>query len=387
VTVPLFDGRREFEAQRADLLRAAEEVLESGEYILGERVRRFEDEVVRYVGGGHAVGVASGTDALILALRAVGVGPGDRVLTTPFTFMATASAIVNVGAEPVFVDVERDTLNLDPEKAREALEGRSTVLRRLRVDPPSIKAIVPVHLFGLPVDLDRFLDLGRDFGLRVIQDAAQAFGSRHRGRMIGADPDLTTFSFFPTKNLGGFGDGGMIVTPDEETAEHLRLLRAHGATWKYVHDLVGTNSRLDALQAALLSVRLGRIDAALKARTRIATAYDQALAELPAIGRPARHSFADRTFHQYVIRVDERRRDRIQVGLSEREVESAVHYPRPLHLQGALANLGYRGGDFPEAEAASRGVISLPIFPSLHEEEVAQVTSSLVELLAEVSVR
>jgi dTDP-4-amino-4,6-dideoxygalactose transaminase len=385
VTVPLFDGRREFETHRAELLRAAGEVLESGEYILGERVQRFEDEVVRYVGGGHAVGVASGTDALILALRVVGVGPGDRVLTTPFTFMATASAIVNAGAEPVFADIEPDTLNLDPGKAREALEGRSPVLRRLGVDPASIRAIVPVHLFGLPVDVDRFLDLGRDFGIPVIQDAAQAFGSRYRGRVIGADPDLTTFSFFPTKNLGGFGDGGMIVTPVEETAEHLRLLRAHGATGKYVHDLVGTNSRLDALQAALLSVRLERIDAALKARARIAAAYDLALTDLPAIGRPARHAFSDRTFHQYVIRSGGQR-DRIRAGLSGRGVESGVHYPRPLHLQGALANLGYREGDFPEAECASRDVVSLPIFPSMREEECAQVVSSLAELLTEVNV-
>jgi dTDP-4-amino-4,6-dideoxygalactose transaminase len=385
VTVPLFDGRREFDADRADLLRAAEEVLESGEYILGERVRRFEDEVARYVGGGHAVGVASGTDALILALRVAGVGPGDRVLTTPFSFMATAGAIVNVGAEPVFADIEPDTLNLDPERARDALEGRSPVLRRLGVDPASIKAIVPVHLFGLPVDLDRFLELRRDFGVRVIQDAAQAFGSRYRGRVIGADPDLTTFSFFPTKNLGGFGDGGMIVTPFEETAEHLRLLRSHGATGRYLHDHIGTNSRLDALQAVLLSVRLTRIEAALKARAQIAAAYDMALTHLRAIGPPARHAFADRTFHQYVIRVGGNR-DRIRQGLSDRDVESAIHYPRPLHLQGALANLGYAEGDFSEAESASRDVVSLPIFPSMRDEECAQVSSSLAELFTEVNV-
>ena len=276
--VPLFDGRREFEADRDDLMRAAEEVLASGEYILGERVRRFEDEVARYVGGGHAVGVASGTDALMLALKAAGVGPGDRVLTTPFSFFATAGAIVNAGAVPVFADIEPDTLNLDPAKAREVLEGGN------------IRAIVPVHLFGLPVDLDRFAELGRDFGVPVIQDAAQAFGSRYRGRAIGADPDLTTFSFFPTKNLGGFGDGGMIVTPSEEHAERVRLLRAHGATGKYLHDVVGTNSRLDALQAALLSVRLSRIDEALASRARIADAYDRGLSGVGRhlVARPSR---------------------------------------------------------------------------------------------------
>lgn len=371
--VPLFDGRREFEADRDDLVRAAEEVLASGDYILGERVRRFEDEVARYVGGGHAVGVASGTDALILALKAAGVGPGDRVLTTPFSFFATAGAIVNVGAEPVFADIEPDTLNLDPVKSREALEVGK------------FKAILPVHLFGSPVDLDRFAELGHEFGVPVIQDAAQAFGSRYRGRAIGAGPDLTTFSFFPTKNLGGFGDGGMILTPSEDTAEQLRMLRAHGATGKYVHDLLGTNSRLDALQAALLSVRLSRLDEALAARDRIAHAYDRALTGMAGISLPARPASADRTFHQYVIRVGEER-DRIRAGLAERGVDTAVHYPRPLHLQGALSQLGYREGDFPEAETASREVISLPIFRTMREEECAHVVSSLDELLTEVSV-
>jgi dTDP-4-amino-4,6-dideoxygalactose transaminase len=374
VKVPLFDGTREFETDRAALMQAAEEVLSSGAYILGEPVRRFEDEVVRFVGGGHAVGVASGTDALVLALKAAGVGPGDRVLTTPFSFFATAGAIVNAGAEPVFADVEPDTLNLDPEQARRVLERGG------------VNAVVPVHLFGLPVDVDRFLELGREFGVPVIHDAAQAFGSRYRDRAVGADPDLTTFSFFPTKNLGGFGDGGMVLTPSQETAERVRLLRAHGATGKYLHDVVGTNSRLDALQAALLSVRLSRIDEALASRARIADAYDRGLAELPAITRPARPSFASRTFHQYVIRVGEGERDRIRTGLAERGVETAVHYPRPLHLQGALAPLGYHEGDLPEAERASREVLSLPIFRTMSGEECEHVVSSLIELLTEVTV-
>jgi len=374
VKVPLFDGRREFEADRNDLMRAAEEVLSSGEYILGERVRRFEDEVARYVGGVHAVGVASGTDALMLALKAAGVGPGDRVLTTPFSFFATAGAIVSSGAEPVFADIEPATLNLDPARARQALERGG------------IKAIVPVHLFGLPVDVGRFVELGREFDARVIHDAAQAFGSRYRGRAIGADPDLTAFSFFPTKNLGGFGDGGMILTSSEDTAEHLRRLRAHGATGKYLHEVVGTNSRLDALQAALLSVRLSRIDEALASRGRIADAYDRALAPLPAIQLPTRPAFADRTFHQYAIRVGEQQRDRIRSGLADRGVDTAVHYPRPLHMQGALSHLGYREGDFPEAEAASRQVISLPIFRKMRKDECKHVVSSLDELLTEVTV-
>jgi dTDP-4-amino-4,6-dideoxygalactose transaminase len=374
VRVPLFDGRREFEADRDDLMRAAEEVLASGEYILGGRVRRFEDEVTRYVGGGYAVGVASGTDALMLALKVAGVGPGDRVLTTPFSFFATAGAIVNAGGHPVFADIEPATLNIDPAKAREALEAGG------------IKVIVPVHLFGLPVDLDRFAELGRAFGVPVVQDAAQAFGSRYRGRPIGADPDLTTLSFFPTKNLGGFGDGGMILTPSEDVAEHLRRLRAHGATGKYLHDQVGTNSRLDALQAALLSVRLSRIDEALASRARIATAYDRALTGLSGISLPARPAFAQRTFHQYVIRVDEQQRDEIRAGLAGRGVDTAVHYPRPLHLQGALSYLGHREGDFPEAEVASREVVSLPVFRTMRDEECAHVVSSLDELLTQVSV-
>jgi dTDP-4-amino-4,6-dideoxygalactose transaminase len=380
VKVPLFDGAREFEADRAELLAAAEEVLASGRYILGEPVRRFERQVEGYLGGGHAVGVASGTDALILALRACGVGPGDRVLTTPFSFFATAGAIVNVGAEPVFADIEPNTLNLDPEQVAEVLSRRSPLVRRLGIDPGRIKAMIVVHLFGLPVDLDRFLELGQYFGVRVIQDAAQAFGSRYRGRAIGAAPDVTTFSFFPTKNLGGFGDGGMVVTPSEEAAEHVRLLRAHGATGKYVHDVMGTNSRLDVLQSALLSVRLGRIDEALAARERIAAAYDRALAEVPGLGLPARPAFADRTFHQYVIRVGADRRDDLRASLGERGIETAVHYPRPLHLQGAFAPVGYRHGDLPEAEAASRRSLSLPIFPSMTAAECAHVTGSVVQV-------
>jgi dTDP-4-amino-4,6-dideoxygalactose transaminase len=372
--VPLFDGRREFDADRVELLDAAQSVLASGHYILGEPVQRLEDEVARYVGASHAVGVASGTDALLLALKAAGVGQGDRVLTTPFSFMATAAAILNAGAEPAFADIEPDTLNLDPVQARSVLEdGR-------------IRAIVPVHIFGLPVDIDRFAELHRDFGVALVQDAAQAFGSRYRGRAIGADPDLTTFSFFPTKNLGGFGDGGMILTPSEDVAEYLRLLRAHGATGKYLHELMGTNSRLDALQAALLSVRLSRIDAALASRASIAATYDRALTSLSGISLPARRGFADRTFHQYVVRVGGQRRDAIRAGLAERGVDTAVHYPRPLHLQGALSHLGYGVGDFPEAEAASREVISLPIFRTMRDEETAHVVFSLIELLTEVSV-
>ena len=253
VSVPLFDARREFEAYAADYLAAAERVLRSGSWILGPEVQDFEMEAAEFLDVRHAVGVASGSDALILALRALGVGPGDAVVTTPFTFFATAGAIANVGAEPVFADVDPLTLNLDPTCVRRIFEGRSLVHDRLGLDARRIKAIIPVHLFGLPADMDAFESIREEFGVALVEDAAQAFGSIHQGRPVGGIGDIGCFSFFPTKNLGGFGDAGMVVTNSEEHADRLRLLRAHGARAKYINEVVGMNSRLDAMQAALLA--------------------------------------------------------------------------------------------------------------------------------------
>jgi dTDP-4-amino-4,6-dideoxygalactose transaminase len=377
VQVQLFNSQREYQLVSAELLEAAERVLASGHYILGGEVSAFEDEIRRYLGVRYAFGVASGTDALWLALKAAGIGPGDRVLTSPYTFFATASAIFNTGAEPVLADVEPDTLNLDPASVRSVLEGSSEGQAHLEIDPASIKALVPVHIFGQPADMDVLLPLARSFGLHVIEDAAQALGAEYKGKMAGTMSEIGCYSFFPTKNLGGFGDGGLVVTDDDELAERLRLLRAHGSDRRYFHELIGTNSRLDGLQAALLGVKLRRLDEALSGRLRAADQYDEGFAEDPNVRPPARMQNRSHTYHQYAIRVPADVRDEVRSTLASNGVETAVHYPVPLHLQSALGDLGYKPGDFPEAEQASRETISLPMFPSITPEECRHVIESV----------
>ena len=350
MTIPLFDGEREFAAHADEFLAAAERVLRSGTWILGPDVEAFESEVAAFLGVRHAVGVASGSDALILALRTLGVGPGDGVVTSPFTFFATAGAIANVGAEPIFADVDPTTLNLDPTRVREVLEGRSDVHRRAGIAPRSIKAVIPVHLFGLPADMDAFEAIRSDHDVALVEDAAQAFGSASEGRRIGGIGNLACFSFFPTKNLGGFGDAGMVATNSTELAERVRLLRAHGARTKYVSEVMGMNSRLDALQAALLRVGLRHIGWSLDARRRHAAAFDDALRAIPGVLTPS--TVAGRTHHQYVVSLPER--DLIRDFLTRSGIETAVHYPVPLHLHPALAYLGYESGDFPGERVGER---------------------------------
>lgn len=367
--VSLFDAGREYEQLAAPLSEAAQRVLASGKYILGDEVAAFEQRVCEYLGVRHCVGVASGTDALMLANKAIGIRPGDRVITTPFSFIATVDAILNCGAEPVFVDVDPATLNLDPGATRRMLTGVSPVHERLGIDPADVKAILPVHLYGQAADLDEICGLAQDFGLRVVEDAAQAFGARYRHRPVGTIGDVGCFSFFPTKNLGGFGDGGMVCTDDDAVARALTLLRSHGSATKYVSLEVGFNSRLDALQAALLGVKLDHLDAAVKARQEHAAAYDAALGRVEGVSTPPTKGDRTHTFHQYVIRLEDGMRDDVAVSMAESGAQTAVHYPVPLHLQPVLSDLGYRPGDFPQVEEAARRVLSLPIFPSLYDNE------------------
>lgn len=369
--VPLFDGAREFQRDSVELIDVARRILESGRYILGPEVESFEADVGRYVGVEHAVGVASGTDALWLALKAAGVGTGDSVLTTPFTFVATASAIVNAGARPVFCDVDPSTLNLDPVAAEAVLSGHGDA------DPSAIRAMVPVHLYGRPADMEPLVELARQHQMVVIEDAAQAMGAEYGGQRVGSIGDLGCLSFFPTKNLSGFGDGGLVSVRNEKLADRLRLLRAQGARDKYTYLLVGTNSRLDALQAALLRARLRHLDPDLEARRAHARGYTEALADLDEVASPLEGEKESHTFNQYVIRVRDGARDALRKFLVERGVETAVHYPAPLHLQDALAHLGHLEGDFPHAEEAAREVLSLPIFPTMRREELDYVTSSI----------
>lgn len=377
--VPLFDATRQYQRLREELLAAAERVLASGRYILGEEVETFEREVAAYLGVKHAIGVASGTDALWLSLKALGMGPGDFVLIPPFTFFATASAVLNIGAVPIFADIDPRTFNLDPVKVEEALEGKNPVWQRLGIDPKRVKAMIPVHLYGQPADMDELMDIARRYNLWVIEDTAQAMGGVYKGKKAGTIGHLGGFSFFPTKNLGAFGDGGLVATNDDDLAQKVRMLRAHGSRKKYHHETVGTNSRLDALQAALLRVKLRHLDEWIEARRRIAARYTKAFHEVGGLVPPYEAPDRKHTYHQYTVRVLGGQRDALQGALREAGVGTAVYYPGPVHLQKALEGFGYRPGDFPHAEEACREVLSLPIFPELAENEIGYIIQSIHE--------
>lgn len=351
--IPLLDTRAQYHAIRDRIRDAVDDVLESGTYIMGTAVQRFEEAIADYCGVRHAVGVANGTDALLLTLDALGIGPGDEVITTPFTFFATAEAISRLGALPVFVDIEPDTYNLDASLLEEAVTPRT-------------KAILPVHLFGQPAEMDAILELARRRGLYVVEDACQAIGAAHRGRRTGSLGHAGCFSFFPTKNLGGFGDGGMIVTDDDELARKLRILRVHGSNPKYYHAMIGYNSRLDPLQAAMLHVKLAHLDGWNKARRKKAEAYRRALQDLP-LQLPVERDDVYAAYHLYIIRTE--RRDELMRYLQERGVASGVYYPVPLHRQEVYRNLGYSEGSLPEAERAAAGTMALPLYPEMSDED------------------
>ena len=390
IQVPLCDLIRQMQALKPELMAAVERVLASGRYILGPEVKAFEQEVAGYCDVKHAIGVASGTDALLLSLKAAGIGPGDQVITTPFTFFATAGAIVNAGAQPVFVDIEPDTYNIDPVQLAEVVhdlaKGEDAARRWLyRVDrnPQSAirnpKCILPVHLYGQMADMDAIMDLGRRHGLIVIEDAAQAIGAQYKGRKAGTLGHLGCFSFFPSKNLGGYGDGGMVVTDDGELAERVRTLRVHGSQTKYYHRMVGHNSRLDALQAALLRVKLPHLDTWSAQRQQAAARYRELLGDIKEIELPAIRSDRSHIYHQFTIRVEDGSRDALRAHMNQAGIGTAVYYPLPLHLQECFDNLGYRRGHFPEAERASQQVLSLPMFPELTAsecEDIAMVIAS-----------
>ncbi len=359
--VPLLDLRAQYASLHGEIQAALAAVCEEQVFVLGPRVVAFERELAQFCGVSHAVGVKSGSDALYLALLANGVGPGDEVVTTPFSFFATAGAIVRLGATPVFADVDASTLNLDIEQARAAVSAKT-------------RAILPVHLFGMPAELDELVRLGDEHGVPVIEDAAQALGARYRDRAAGSVGRVGCFSFHPSKPLGAFGDGGMLVTNDDALAARLRKLRVHGASGKYEHELPGGgNHRLDALQAAVLSVKLRHLDAFLRARAEYAAYYARELAGLGGVELPAAVDGRASSHSVFTLRVKDGRRDALQRALAEHGVETAIHYPKPLHLQPALSR--YRRGPLPVAEAAALEVLSLPLYPELGTERAAHVVS------------
>ena len=364
--VPLLDLKEQYQSLKAELDAAIAEVVASQQFILGPQVTRCEEAVARYSGAAHAVGVTSGSDALILCLMAEGIGPGDEVVTTPYTFFATAGAIARVGATPVFVDIRPDTCNIDPA----LIEARIT---------PRTRALIPVHLYGQMADMDPIMEVARRHGLLVVEDAAQAIGAEYRGRRAGSIGDYGCFSFFPSKNLGAFGDGGMVTTNDEARADKLAVLRSHGSRPKYYHHILGGNFRLDALQAAVVAVKLPHLDGWTAGRQRNAALYDRLFAEagLVADGSVAlpRVVTERHIFNQYVIRVGQR--DALIEHLRANGVGTEIYYPLCLHEQGCFASLGHKRGDFPEAEAAAAHTLALPIYPELREEQLEHVVRQM----------
>jgi dTDP-4-amino-4,6-dideoxygalactose transaminase len=370
--VPLIDLVEQHETIRDDVLAAVERVFATQHFILGEEVAALEQEVAAWCDARDAIGCASGTDALVLALMALDIGPGDEVITTPFTFFATASSIERVGATPVFVDIDPHTFNLDHHAVAAAITSRT-------------RAIVPVHLFGQCAHMEPLWRLAVLHGLAIVEDAAQAIGATYHGRKAGVLGTIGCFSFFPTKNLGGAGDGGMLTTDDPDLAARLRRLRVHGDAGRYEHIEVGLNSRLDALQAAVLRVKLRHLDDWSAARAANARRYDRWIAEAglgdlvhtPTVGREYGH-----VWNQYAVRVVDGQRDAVMAELRRREIGCAVYYPKPLHLQTCFKHLGCKAGQFPEAERLSRETLALPIYPELGEARQHRVVEALSEAVA-----
>lgn len=366
--IPQLDLRRQHEALRAELLEAVGRVLATSQFILGPEVRALEGELAALCGVPHGIGVNSGTDALLLALRAVGVGPGDEVVTSAFSFVASASTVLLAGARPVFVDIDPATFNLDPDAVARALTPRT-------------RAIVAVHLYGHPAALDRLAGLARERGVALVEDAAQAVGAAYAGRPVGAWGDAACLSFYPTKNLGACGDGGMVVTAREDVARQVRLLRDHGAARKYEHVTLGHSSRLDELQAALLRVKLQRLPGWIEARRRLADRYRALLAGLP-LRLPIERAPARHVYHHITVRVA--RRDEVQRALADAGVGTAVHYPTTLPAQPMFA-VEDAERRFPEATRAAREVLSLPCFPELTDGEAARVAETLRRVLGRLA--
>lgn len=376
----MLDLCRQYAQIREEVLAAIERVCASQHFILGVEVEALEREVAAFVGTADAVGCASGTDALWLALLAVGVQPGDSVITTAFSFFASASAIVRAGARPVLLDVDPHTLNLDPSQVEAHLREESGAGRSTR-----LRALLPVHLYGQCADMDAFERLAREFQFAVVEDAAQAIGARWRDRRAGSLGAAAAFSFYPTKNLSAYGDAGLVATNDPEFAAHMRRLRTHGSPRRYLHEELGWNCRLDAIQAAVLRVKLPYIEKWNQKRRDRAATYDRLLTQSGLASGSASDPVrplgttphAHHVYHQYVIRA--RRRDDLRQFLADRNIGTEVYYPIPIHLQPAFAYLGYREGDLPESERAAREVLALPMFPELADDEQQWVVENIAE--------
>ena len=356
--IPLVDLNAQYKSIKNEIDDAIRRVIENTQFILGPENKALESEVASYCGTKYAVGVASGTDALQLALLACGIKPGDKVITTPFTFIATTEAITRCGATPVFVDIDPKTCNINSEKIESKITEKTG-------------AILPVHLYGQPVDMDPILELGKKYNLKIIEDCAQALGARYRNKSVGSLGDVGCLSFFPSKVLGAYGDGGMVVTSNPEIAEKITMLRNHGCHQKYYHLVSGFNSRLDELQAAILRVKLRYLDSWIALRQQKASLYTKLLDQIDGIYPPYIATGRYHVFNYYTIRLQNR--SKLQNHLSARGIATAIYYPLSLHLQEVYKPLGYKAGDFPESEQAQEEVLSLPIYPELRNDEIQEI--------------
>lgn len=359
--IPILDLQQEIEFLREKLFGAFEDVLQSGQFIMGPQVKALESEIADFLGVKHAVALNSGTDALVIGLRALGIKEGDEVITTPFTFYATAEAIQHVGATTVFADIDPETYNLRIESLEEKITART-------------KAIIPVHLFGQAADMDALQNLAKKYDLKIVEDVAQAFGGTFNGSMLGTIGDVGCFSFFPTKNLGAYGDGGLLTTNHDEVAEVAKMLRSHGSKKKYYNELVGYNSRLDEMQAAVLRIKLPYIGEWNAKREQAAAYYSAALNELPEVVTPAIHPQCNHVFHQYTIRVSQNKRDALKAYLEEQGISTMVYYPTPVHKLPIFQDVQE---SFPVSEQAAAEVLSLPIWPHIQREVQEQVITAI----------
>ncbi|HUV50677.1 MAG TPA: DegT/DnrJ/EryC1/StrS family aminotransferase [Anaerolineae bacterium] len=375
--VPLLDLKSQYKTIKDDVLKVVEEIFESQYFILGPHVETLEKEIADYCRTRHATGVSSGTDALLISLMAANIGYNDRVITTPYTFFATAGAIARTGAIPVFVDINQDTYNISPECIDRAMADMSEEERA------GVKAIIPVHLYGQCADMQRILNIARKYNLIVIEDAAQAIGAEHNGMRAGAMGDFGCFSFFPSKNLGAFGDGGIVTTSSEALYDKLRILRVHGGSPKYYHKMIGGNFRLDALQAAIVSLKLSHLDSWTSARQENARRYRELFADanigdmvsLP-VEKENRH-----IYNQFVISIKEKR-DELRLFLNDAKIGTEIYYPVPLHLQECFSYLNYKKGDFPVAEYAATHTLAIPIYPELSDDQQGYVAEKIKEFVA-----
>jgi dTDP-4-amino-4,6-dideoxygalactose transaminase len=364
--VPMLDLTEQYRELRTEILEVLDQVMDSSQFVLGSHVKKLEQDLAEYSNASYGIGCGNGSDAIHIALRAIGVGPGDEVITTPFTFFATGGAIARTGAKPVFVDIDPFTFNIDPNKVEQAISSKT-------------KAIIPVHLYGQMADMESLAVIAQRFDLSIIEDAAQAIGAKQNGKSVGELGTAATYSFFPTKNLGAYGDGGMIVTNCNDIAEKCRVLRIHGSKQKYHHHILGYNSRLDELQAAVLNVKFQHLEYWLKLRREKAALYTKLLNEKleELVVTPVQKKGNDHVYHQYTIRAENR--DELQKHLAENGISTIVYYPLPLHVQPVFKELEYQRGDLPEAEIAASQVLSLPIFPELKVDQQEYIVSKIAE--------